>query len=72
MQNNNSNKDTDSISYTDTYNNAFPKKSNLHKLMTDTVLIVGGHVISGIDEKRLSSKQNVKKRFFRNINRGIV
>ena len=66
VQNNNSNVDTDNISYIDTNidNIAYPEKSNLRKWLKDTVLIGGDSMISEIDEKQLSSKQNVKVRFF--------
>ena len=66
VQKNNSNKNTDNISYTDTDtdNIAFPTKSILHKWPKDTVLIIGDSMISEIDEKRLSSQQNVKMRSF--------
>ena len=66
VQNNNSNVDTDNISYIDTNidNIAYLDKSNLRKWLKDTVLIGGDSMISEIDEKQLSSKQNVKVRFF--------
>ena len=64
--NNNSNIDTDNISYIDTNidNIAYLDKTNLRKWLKDTVLIGGDSMISEIDEKQLSSKQNVKVRFF--------